>query len=71
MTTVWWDIESVPPPTYVLLKPSYVLLEHIVAFHRKENLVLFSVQMLVQVLAYGCLERLTVYVPITESNICL
>lgn len=77
MTMVWWDIENVPPPTYALLECSYVLLEHILAFHGEENLGLnlglFSVQMLVRVLAYGCLEGLTkaFYIPITQLGICV
>jgi hypothetical protein len=73
MKMVWWDIENVPPPTYALLEHSYVLLEHTLAFHCKENLGLLSVQMLVWVLVYRYLEVLTkaIYIPITELGICI
>ncbi len=73
MIVVWWDMESVPPLPYDLLEHSHALLEHTLDFHRKENLGLFSVQVPIQVLAYGCMEGLfeVVYIAITKSNINL
>ncbi len=70
---VWWGMENVPPLPYDLLKHSHVLLEHTLVFHHKENLGLFSVQVPIQVLAYGCLEGLfeIIYTSITKSNIYL
>ncbi len=44
MTMVWWDMESVPPPSYELLEHSHALLEHTLAFHHEKNLGLFNVQ---------------------------
>ncbi len=66
-------MENVPPPPYDLLKCSHVLLEHILVFHRKENLGLFNVQAPIQVLAYGCLEGLfeAIYIAITKLGIDL
>ncbi len=71
MIVVWWDMASIPPLSYDLLKCSHALLKHILVFHCKENLGLFSVP--IQVLAYGCLEGLSkvVYIVVTKSNICL
>jgi hypothetical protein len=70
---VWWDMENIPLPPYDLLEHSHVLLEHILVFHHKENLGLFSAQAPIQVLAYGCLEGLskTVYTAVTKSCILL
>jgi hypothetical protein len=73
MIVVWWEMENIPPPPFDLLERSHVLLEHTLVFHWKENLGLFSVQMPIQVLAYGCLEGLSevVYIAITKLKICL
>ncbi len=70
---MWWDMENIPPPPYDLLEHPHVLLEHILVFHRKENLGLFNVQAPIQVFAYGCLEGLSeaMYIAITKSSICL
>ncbi len=64
-------MENGPPLLYDLLEHSHVLLDHILVFHRKENLGLFSVQVPIQVLAYGCLEGLSeaVYTAITKLDI--
>jgi hypothetical protein len=66
-------MENVPFPPYYLLECSHALLEHILIFHCKENLGLFSVRAPIQVLAYGCLEGLSevVYIAITKSSIYL
>jgi hypothetical protein len=73
MIVVWWEMENVPPPPYVLLEHSHALLKHTLVFHRKENLGLFSVLAPIQVLVYWCLEGLSkvVYTTITKSGICL
>jgi hypothetical protein len=55
---VWWEMENVPLSPYDLLKYSHVLLKHMLVFHHKENLGLFSVQTPIQMLAYRCLEGL-------------
>jgi hypothetical protein len=70
---VWWDMENVPPPPYDLLECSHTLLWHILVFHRKENLGLFSVQMPIQVLTHGCLKGLyiSIYIIVTKLGICL
>jgi hypothetical protein len=72
MIVVWWDMENVPLP-YDLLKHSHALVNHILVFHHKENLGLFNVQVLIQVLANGYLEGLSkaIYIAITKSSICL
>jgi len=64
-------MENGPLLLYDLLEHSHVLLNHILVFHRKENLGLFSVQVLIQVLAYRCLEGLSkaIYIAITKSDI--
>jgi hypothetical protein len=49
-------MENVLLPPYDLLECSHALLEHILIFHHKENLGLFSVQAHIQMLVYGCLE---------------
>jgi len=56
MIVVWWEMENVPPLPYDLLQCSHALLDHTLVFHRKKNLVLFSVQTPIQMLAYGCME---------------
>jgi hypothetical protein len=73
MIVVWREMENIPPPPYDLLERSHALLDHILIFHCKENLGLFNVQALIQVLAYGCLEGLfeVVYIVVTKLNICL
>jgi len=73
MIAVWWRMENVPPLPYDLLKHSHVISEHTLVFHHRENLGLFSVQVPIQVLTYGCLEGLfeIVYTSITKSNIYL
>jgi len=70
MIVVWWEMENVLPPPYDLLKHSHGFLKHILVFHHKENLGLFIVQTLIQVLAYGCLEGLfeIVYIIITKFD---
>jgi hypothetical protein len=66
-------MENVPPPPYDLLEHSHVLLKHILIFYRKENLGLFTVQTLIQMLAYRCMEGLSevVYIAITKLDIYL
>jgi len=66
-------MENIPPPPYDLLERSHALLKHILIFHPKENLGLFSVHTPIQVFAYGCLEGLfeAIYITITKSCICL
>jgi hypothetical protein len=61
------------PPPYDLLERSHVLLKHTLIFYHKENLGLFSVQVPIQVLAYGCMEGLSevVYIAMTKSYILL
>jgi hypothetical protein len=66
MSAVWWDMESVPPPTHSLL-------EHTLAFHRAGNLGFFGVQAPVIVHAYGPVQALSevVYDAVTTSGISL
>jgi hypothetical protein len=66
-------MENVPPLPYDLLECSHALLEHTLVFHHKENLGLFSVQVPIQVLIYGCLEGLfePIYIVVTKSCIYL
>jgi hypothetical protein len=59
--------------TLRFIKAFHALLKHILVFHHKENLGLFNVQTLIQVLAYGCLKGLSkvVHIVVTKSGICL
>ncbi len=73
MIVMWWEMENVLPLPYDFLEHSHALIAHILVFHREENLGLFSVQVPIQVLAYGCLEGLSkvVYIVFTKSSIYL
>jgi hypothetical protein len=64
---------DVPPPLYDLMEHSHVLLDHTIMFHCKKNLGMFSLQMLIQVITYGCLEGLFefVYTIVTKLSIYL